>query len=183
MNELDFQKAFDTNILELGSFEMEALDDRIMVIEDEFRSGYECAQCLGKQTVICPECAGLGQYEGIGGKNWKKCSACSGTGKVKCPACDGKGALLVTPEVSERRPTTGRIVSIGQNVRSEKLIRGVSVIFPSHIGHVYEVQAWDQNGNEVMVVVRIMRENEVLAKVKGHLDLRRVRKEAVNVTD
>jgi len=181
MNELDFNKAIASNILELGSFKMEAFDDRILVIEDEFRSGYECETCGGKQLVVCDKCGGSGKSYL---NSLARCSKCEGKRAIECPTCSGKGVRqggIIVPKVSERRPTTGRIVSIGHSVKN--LTRGISVIFPSHIGHVYDVQAWDENNQEITVVVRVMRETEVLAKISGHLDLRRVRRESVNVTD
>src|SRR4029077_11404577 len=119
---------------------MEAFNDRLLVIEDEFRSGYECTTCLGKMKVpcakcgargyaVCDNCRGSGQSMLAPGA---RCTLCTGVGKllcdvcagnkvVTCAACEGRGVAeggIVIPEASERRPTTGVVVSTGWKVNS-----------------------------------------------------------------
>jgi co-chaperonin GroES (HSP10) len=159
-----------SNILKLGTLELEAHADRIVVIQDPFVSGYECTHCGGKQKIACDNCE-----SGVTSTN-KKCSQCAGSGKIVCPKCEGKGGLLVVPEASERRPTTGTIVSTGFSVEHFK--RGESVIYPSFSGHAFDIQAEDIRGQEVIVTICILRESEVLARVRGHLELRRVKRSA-----
>lgn len=173
MPEIDLISALETNVLKLGTMEMEAHADRILVVQDEFRSGFECVTCKGIGAVLCDNCDGKGTSLVV---KAGKCSRCNGEGRQVCPECKGKGGLLIVPDASERRPTTGTIVSVGPRVTAFE--RGQSVIYPSFAGHAFDLIATDLQGNEVQVVIVILREEEVLAKVKGHLELRRVRKSA-----
>jgi co-chaperonin GroES (HSP10) len=175
MPEIDLQSAITTNVLRLGELTLEAHADRIVVVEDEFRSGYECATCGGTGNIKCADCT-----DGTSAVNpLIKCKSCAGTTWILCADCGGKGALLVIPEQSARRPTTGTIVSVGPDVT--RLTRGQSVIYPSFCGHVFDLNAVDLSGTEIQVCIRIMRESEVIAKVSGHLDLRRVQKSVAMV--
>jgi RecJ-like exonuclease len=209
MQEIDLQSAIETNVLKLGTLTMEAHADRLIVVQDPFVSGYECTTCGGKNVrnevsyVACSDCRGTGQRAISMSDSYKKCSTCDGTGQVPCPDCDGKGGVIIVPDASERRPTTGTIVSVGDQIlcpqcegwgRTESLggkieclrckgtggsrvfDRGQAVIYPSFVGHTYDLTAEDVNGNPVAVTIVIMRESEVLAKVAGHLELRRVKK-------
>lgn len=174
MPEIDLQSAIETNVLKLGELTLEAHFDRIIIVEDEFRSGYECARCNETGRIQCEDCQGIGSYSTEENSTPKKCSPCDGIGELRCPDCNGKGVLLAIPEQSERRPTTGTIVSTGEEVKT--LHRGQGVIYPSFVGHVFDLNAEDTKGNEIKVCIRIMRESEVIAKVSGHLELRRVKK-------
>lgn len=172
------------NVLKIGSIEFEATGDRILILEDEFRSGYECLVCLGRQFIQCDQCGGSGKSRL---NEVVRCSRCSGNKRIKCPECSGKGVEdggLVIPEASERRPTTGRIVSIGPRVKELRV--GESVIYPDYVGHVYDIGqgTYDADGHEVMAVIRIMTESEVLSRVRGHLELRRIKRSvAVHVSE
>lgn len=140
----------------------EAFGDRILVIEDEFRSGYECRQCGGTGTVLCTDCD-----DGSNRMNPNmRCKTCWGDKKYQCPACEGKGGTLIVPDSAKRRPTTGEIVSVGDKVQHLKV--GDSVMYGSFTGHVSELEA--QSGEKV--VLRTLHEAEILAKVKGHLEYR-----------
>lgn len=175
------------NVVQLGTASMEAHADRLIVVQDEFRSGYECTTCRGlnvrvigggeaKQSVsavACDACKGTGRSKVV---QEAKCSQCKGQGWTACPECGGRGGLIVFDQDSERRPTTGLIVSIGPQVTAFK--RGESVIYTSFSGHAYDLTAPDVNGNDVAVTLVILREQEVLAKVSGHLELRRVKRSA-----
>jgi co-chaperonin GroES (HSP10) len=208
VQEIDLKSAIDTNSLTLGALSMEGFNDRIIVVEDEFRSGYECTVCLGKTKVSCSKCRGKGyeQCDNCRGTGQStlvpgaKCTVCLGAGKLicaechgakvkDCPDCAGRGVVeggLVIPEASERRPTTGTVVSLGWKVNSrivrfwafftgkQVINRGESVIYTSFSGHVYELEL----PNEEVVVIRVIQESDILAKVSGHLELRRVKKSA-----
>lgn len=208
MQEIDLKSAIETNVLKLGALTMEAFNDRLLVIEDEFRSGYECTVCFGKTKVTCSKCTGKGFQvcDNCRGSGMSilvpgaKCTVCLGVGKLlceicngvkttPCEACAGRGVVeggLVIPEASERRPTTGVVASTGWKVnsrltrflswftRKQVIQRGESVIYTSFSGHVYDLEL----PNDEVVVIRVIQESDILAKVGGHLELRRVKKSA-----
>lgn len=157
-----------------GPVNFAAFGDRLLILEDAFKSGYECRACGGKGTIRCNECGGFGSYTRNG--NSIKCSQCSGTGKLKCSECEGKGGLLVVPEQSQRRPSTGRVVSTGDKVKYFHV--GDDVLYSNFAGHAMDLPL--ESGQ---VCLRILHESEILAQVKGHLELRAVRnqKEALGV--
>ena len=169
--EIDLGSSPDNNVLKLGSMTMEASGDRMIVIEDPFVSGYECVTCAGRGVVSCENCKGTGKSAVVMDG---KCSRCDGNATMKCPSCGGKGGTIVLPEVSERRPTTGQIVSTGPRISQYQ--RGESVLYPSFAGHVMDLEASDTNGNAVVAAIRILQESDILAKVSGHLELRRMKK-------
>ena len=210
MQEIDMRSAIETNVLKLGALTMEAFNDRLLVIEDEFRSGYECPDCVGKKKIkspeleelVCENCNGSGKS--IISKE-ARCSMCKGTGRTICPTCQGKGGVIVVAQASERRPTTGTVVSIGGSIfcnrcdgkgligkvdgdelltqpcglcngtgGTQRVSRGESVIYTSFSGHVYDLEL---PGGET-IVIRVIQESDILAKVSGHLELRRVKKSA-----
>jgi hypothetical protein len=185
MPEIDLASALETNVLKLGTMTMEAHADRLLVVQDPFVSGYECTTCRGKfirnevSYITCEDCNGNGRRViagPVGEQLSKKCSTCGGGGMVPCPTCDGKGASIVVPDASERRPTTGTIASVGCDVKMFE--RGQAVIYPSFAGHAYDLTAEDLHGNPVEITIVILRESEVLAKISGHLEMRRVKKSA-----
>jgi co-chaperonin GroES (HSP10) len=175
MPEIDFQSAIQTNVVNLGGMTLEASEDRIIVVEDEFKSGYECRTCDGAGWLECDNCKGTGKSTI---SKDARCSQCQGNKHIICPECKGKQVIeggLVIPEASERRPTTGVIVSTGPRV-SANYERGKSVIYTSFSGHVFELNAFDQAGREIRIVIRVIQSSDILAKVSGHLELRRVKK-------
>ncbi len=149
-----------------GPVEFAAFGDRLLVVEDEFRSGYECSVCSGKGKVSCAECGGNGRYTRE--NRTFKCSTCEGKAVMTCAACDGKGGILVVPDVSQRRPSTGKVVSVGDKVKY--FAAGQDVLYSNFAGHAMDL---DRAG--MKVVLRILHETEILAQVKGHLELRSVR--------
>jgi hypothetical protein len=225
MPELDFKSAIETNWIKLGTLEMEATGDRVIVVQDEFRSGMECVVCRGKNirpleggeagktvsAVECQECHGKGSItkdrEGLE-PLIVRCNWCKGKGWVPCPACEGKGGIVVFAQQDEKSPTTGTIVSVGEKIfcarcegvgfvmepisksemhkqtctwcngtgGSKKYRRGEAIIYPSFAGHFWELEAVDVYGNDVHVVVGVLREDEIITRVRGHLELRRVKK-------
>jgi hypothetical protein len=171
-----------SNIYHAGPIGFEASFDRVLVLEDEFRSGYECDSCNQTGKAVCANCGGQGRTELIlqQGTVAKKCSHCNGDGKVSCPDCNGKGMLLEIPDVAKRRPTTGQIVSVGAEVRGYQLHE--SVAYPNFCGEVWDLSGIDTEGIERTVVLRIMKEREILCKVTGQLSLRRMKNRASQIT-
>jgi co-chaperonin GroES (HSP10) len=201
MPEIDLVSALETNVLKLGTMTMEAHADRLLIVQDPFVSGYECTTCGGKYIVneisyvSCEDCHGEGAKVvslDAEERHTKKCSTCSGTGRIVCEACGGKGGVIIVPDASERRPTTGTIASVGWMIDEanwfirlkhwftgqQNFRRGQSVIYPSFAGHAYDLVAEDLQGNPVEITIVILRESEILAKISGHLELRRVKKSA-----
>jgi co-chaperonin GroES (HSP10) len=145
------------NVFRVGTVEFEALGDRVIVLEDQFVSGYECKACQGHGWVPCTECV-----EGKSKLNPNiQCRVCSGTQKAPCEKCSGKGALLVIPEKSERRPTTGTIVSVGEGCKVMQ--KDSKVMYGSFAGHVVTLGE---------IVLRVLHESEILCRVSGHLEYR-----------
>ena len=128
---------------ELGPVTFAAFGDRVLIQEDDFKSGYECDACDG-----------TGQSKLVPG--------------ARCPKCEGKGGLLAIPEVSQRRPTTGVIVSVGEKVTELRV--GQAVLYSSYAGHTIDL---DRAGRKV--VLRVLHEPEILCLVEGHLELRTMR--------
>lgn len=89
---------------------------------------------------------------------------------MTCIECGGKGGLLVVAEVSQRRPSTGRVVSTGDKVKYFHV--GDNVLYSNFAGH-----SMDLERAGLPVVLRILHETEILAQVQGHLELRQLRNE------
>ena len=191
MPEIDLAVAIETNWIKLGTLEMEANYDRMVVVQDDFRFGTECLRCRARDirmisqteqrsVVRCDDCVGTGRVLKAGSDNiMVNCVTCDRRGWIVCPECNGTGAeegLIAHPQDREQRPTTGTIVSVGEKV--VKFKRGESIIYPSFVGHFWDLEAEDVNGNIVKVTIGILREDEALARVKGHLELRRVKRSA-----
>lgn len=147
---------------EVGALKFWALADRILIQEDEFKSGHECPSCDGKGRTACPECHGEGKYQIEGHE--RSCANCESKGTTVCTDCEGKGGLIIVPETAQRRPTTGKIVSVGDGVKYLKL--GDSVLYSNFAGYVVDL---DRAG--VKVTLRILHESEVLCGMEGHLTL------------
>lgn len=143
---------------ELGALKFWALGDRVLVEEDEFKSGYECTLCNGAGKIACDNCKGEGSL-GI-----KKCGFCEGSGKIVCPSCSGKGGLIITPDVSQRRPATGRVVSAGHQCKMVKV--GDAVLYSNFAGYTVDLQ---RAGHPICI--RILHESEILSGMEGHLTL------------
>lgn len=163
---------------------MEAYYDRIVVVQDEYKSGRECTKCGGKGHlgVKCKYCRGTGRWKGA--DTSELCPDCTvGSGPLakalghdKCDLCDGQGtSSIVVPEDSEKRPTTGVITSVGYMCQfiktpegflprpSEACLRvGDRVIFTNFSGNQYELGAAKSKR-----MVRILKEAEVLGILKS----------------
>jgi hypothetical protein len=161
----------ESNIIELGAIGLEALTDRIIILQDEYRSGYECQRCMERDVrnnvsmVKCDNC-----FNGTTSTG-KKCTPCNGLAVVPCPECGGKGGLLASSDQDkDKRPTTGTVCSIGESVTRINL--GERVMFPSYIGHSFDLAAIDIHGNTVTAVVTMCRYEDLLCKLHGVLALK-----------
>lgn len=149
----------------LGNLKFWALGDRLVIEEDEFRTGYECTVCNGSGNTPCDACNGSGASSVVRGA---RCPTCAGSGLLKCPSCEGKGGLLIAPEISQRRPTTGRIVSLGPACKELKL--GQSVLYSNFAGYVIDLERAGRK-----VTLRILHETEILCGMEGQLELRNLK--------
>jgi co-chaperonin GroES (HSP10) len=71
---------------------MQAIEDKIIILVDQWKSGYECKECGGSgkvESTINPEILRT------------------------CDACKGKGQTLVIPDSAKSLPSTGVVVSMG----------------------------------------------------------------------
>jgi hypothetical protein len=136
----------ETEWFNVGEVGFAASGDRLVIEEDQFKSGYECEECGGSGRVP---------------------STVAGGKPKTCPVCNGKGGLIVVPEVSQRRPTTGIVRSAGELCKVYKV--GDGVLFSNFAGFAIDLQRAG-----VPVCLRILHETEVLTKVRGHLELRAI---------
>ena len=153
-----------SNTYDLGSLKFWALGDRVLIEEDKLKTGYECVTCDGVGQVLCDNCKGTGH------NGQKRCSHCA-DGKVVCPGCGGKGALLVAPDIAQRRPTTGQVVSLGPECKTLKV--GDNVLYSNFAGYDLNLSRAGRD-----VVLRILHETEILCAMDGHLDLRSLRSQS-----
>jgi co-chaperonin GroES (HSP10) len=160
----------DPNAYHTGPVSWIAMFERILIIEDRFRSGYECDECDETGKVPCTDCV-----DGHSSLNAEiLCKTCEGSKLKMCEPCKGKGVLLDIPEVAQRRPTTGTVVSIGQDVHTVK--RGDTVLYSNYVGEVYDLPGVDQLQRPITVTLRVMKEREIICRVEGHLELKRVKR-------
>lgn len=139
-----------------GKIALRAVEDKIIVLLDKFKTGYECKSCggdgLGRLCMVCRETPG---YDRFG----QPCKHCFGKPAMflggNCPTCKGRGSLVVVPESSKAMPTSGIIVSVGPKCNYRKV--GDRVLFGAHIGYFLPFK-----GN---VRLRTMREYEPLADI------------------
>lgn len=137
--------------------------DNIIILEDEFKSSYDCTTCKGVGEVEwnCLKCDGAG------------CSRCGGTGKMmrNCDVCKGKGALIELPDQAKSRPTSGTVQCVGPLVmyrfhifnwhfglRKNGYKQGDKVAYSGYTGHLIPFK-----GNTRL---RIMRETEPFCLVE-----------------
>lgn len=163
--------AVESNVYRAGPVSFEAWNDRLIIVEDPFKSGYECDSCSQTGRIACPSCEGKGTSMIV---KDARCSLCRGEGNVVCPHCKGKGMMLEIPDAAKRRPTTGVIVSVGSKVQN--LRKHDAVLYHDFVGCSFDLTGADEQGVERSVTIRIIREDDVLTKVHGHMELSRMRK-------
>lgn len=127
----------------------------IIILEDEFKSSYDCTVCEGTGEIIntCLKCVGKGTNR-LG----SPCSECNETGEIikECASCNGKGALLEIPDQAKARPTSGVIQVCGPDCEAYKV--GDRVAYTGYTGHLLPFK-----GN---TRVRIMNEKEAMCLVE-----------------
>ena len=185
---------FETeNIVWIGETGFESYYDNLIVLMDEFNSGFECAKCKGadirteggdmytqKQVsyIVCDQCGGKGKRPKVGNADiLVNCTDCGGRGSVPCPECGGTGTTgIAIPDQSKGAPTTGKIVSVGPDVTKELFKLGDRVMFSSYSGHQYDVTGKDKGGAEKKIGLRFLKQSDILSRVYGVLEYRAVRK-------
>lgn len=140
-----------------GKLGLEAIEDKILILIDKFKSGYECRDCNETGIYVGCACEKEGRF-GIK-ENGKVCGfrdACSrqiiGT---TCLTCKGSGQTLVMPENARAIPTSGVIVSAGPKCKIRKI--GERVLFGAHTGYYLPFKG--------SAKIRCMREDEPLCKI------------------
>lgn len=126
----------------------------IIILEDEFKSSYDCSLCEGTGEIVsvCGKCEGKGKN-----RFDSDCPICSGQGEIvmTCTGCNGKGALLEIPDQAKARPTSGIIIAQGKECELYKI--GERIAYTGYTGHLLPFK-----GN---TRVRIMGENDAMCLV------------------
>ncbi len=134
-----------------GKIAVEAVEDKILILLDKFKTGYECKTCDG--TGILQKCA---TCSGVGADRFgQACKECDGSLNIypkDCDRCKGVGASIIVPETTKGMPTSGIIVSAGPKCKDRSL--GERVLFGAHVGYYIPFK-----GN---VRLRCLREHEVM---------------------
>lgn len=152
---------------------MEALGTNVIIKEDRFKSGNECKRCdgLGFLDEVCRQCEGTKEdrfgnpckWCGTNAAETDKVFANSSSGlhleagKQLCPECKGRKAIIAIPEESERRTSSGIVMSVGPEVK--RLVVGDRVFYSNFAGTAIEFK---QIG-----VARIMHEEEIQGRLWG----------------
>jgi co-chaperonin GroES (HSP10) len=140
------------------------IGDRILVLEDEFKSRYDCTACkgTGHTEEVCPYCLGTKRFKGKKDTD-EICPDCTVTGelnktfgKVICPICKGRQGTIVVPDDSKKRPTTGKIIAVGSLVTEFNV--GDNILFTNYTGQDFEVDGFK---------LRIMRQHDVYCQRKA----------------
>jgi co-chaperonin GroES (HSP10) len=163
---------------------LRAIGDRILVLEDEFKSGYECKACggTGHTDVKCQFCNGTTLFKGQ--EDGGPCPDCQiGTsdgrkslGYELCSVCNGKTGTIIVPDSSKRRPLTGVIISAGRLVTEFRI--GQRVLYTNYTGTDFDVKGG--------IKLRVMRQHDVMCEYKqlkqsADIDEGGIRQEIENV--
>lgn len=154
---LDTTKEDNVIFIVAGKLGLEAIEDKILILIDKFKSGYECKDCNETGIYAGCECTRRGEY-GIN-SNGKRCAfkdACDrqiiGT---TCRTCNGTGSTVIMPENARAIPTSGVIVSIGPLCKIRNI--GERVLFGAHTGYYLPFKG--------AAKIRVMREDEPMCKI------------------
>ena len=161
--ELDVKQVDNTVFVVAGKIALEAVENKILILIDKFRSGYDCKDCNETGTYASCECERAGTPgRSIRGKFDKVCPFCSGSEDTRnsrrganCISCKGTGSTLTMPENARAIPTSGVIVSAGPDVKTRRI--GERVLFGAHTGYYLPFK-----GN---AKIRCMREDEILCMI------------------
>ena len=98
-------------------------------------------------------------------------------GKKVCPQCGGKGALIVAPQDSQRKPTSGVIKSVGPEVSDKPYLHSTMGSVETVKNNPYPLKVGDRvlysqfagTGIELKQkgFIRIMHAHEVMCKLYG----------------
>jgi hypothetical protein len=161
--ELDVTTGDNIIFVIAGKIGLEAVENKILILIDKFRSGYECKDCNETGIYVNCECErketpGRIKY----GTRDKECPYCNGSATERdkrrgatCIACKGTGTTLTMPENARAIPTSGVIVSTGPHVKTRQI--GERVLFGAHTGYYLPFK-----GN---AKIRCMREDEILCLI------------------
>jgi co-chaperonin GroES (HSP10) len=137
---------------------------RLLILEDPFKSQFECTKCHGKGHlgVVCKWCLGTRFEKGKEENGY--CRDCTvgavGAGKTlgyeACDLCHGQGGSIVTPEESQKNTTTGNILAISSS-GIEQVKVGDKVMFTNYTGHPFKFMRKD---------FRMVTEKDLLCLVK-----------------
>jgi hypothetical protein len=140
-----------------GQLGLKAIGNKILILVDKFKSGYECKDCNETGKFISCACTKRGEF-GVkeNGKlcpNRDKC-ATQIVGEF-CKTCAGTGSTLKIPDTAKAIPTSGVIVSAGPDCSIRSL--GERVLFGAHTGYYLPFK-----GN---AKIKVMREDEPLCLI------------------
>lgn len=157
---LDVKTGDNTVFVVAGKLALEAIENKILILIDKFRSGYECKDCNETGIFVSCECERNGTPGRIVTRLAdKECPYCNGNYATKkgnpCVACKGTGSTLVMPENARAIPTSGIIVSVGPLCTTRKIAE--RVLFGAHTGYYLPFK-----GN---AKIRCMREDEPLCLI------------------
>lgn len=170
--------------LGISSVGLSCIGDQIIVLEDKFRTGYECSKCDGECYLDekCEFCNGTGK-ENYGTEQETICRMCCPRnlmdsfgvipGKKICDRCGGKGSVIIAAPISQQKPSSGLIVSTGPDVlpdcRVINNITGQRWSYPMKIGDrvLYSRFAGSAIELKQKAVIRVLHAHEVLCKLYG----------------
>jgi hypothetical protein len=103
----------DVNVIAFDDLEigLMAIEDKIIIMLDEYKSGYECKYCKGTGKIEEPSPVVEGAVR-----------------KLPCSACGGKGASIVIPDNAKSLPSTGIVVSMGPETLYQRLKKELAII-------------------------------------------------------
>jgi len=158
--ELETSQVDNVIFVVAGKIGLESIEDKIIILIDKFKSGYECKDCNETGIFISCECERKGTPgRVIKGNINKECPYCNGKYEERrekeCPTCKGTGSTIIMPENARAIPTSGVIVSTGPKCTVRKI--GERVLFGAHTGYYLPFK-----GNAKL---RCMREDEPLCKI------------------
>lgn len=130
-------------------------EGRVLIVQDEYKSRYDCATCNGKGHTgqICPYCVGTGYRKGkeangecpdctLNNVGWSGNEGKVTRGKVLCPSCKGQGGTIIIPDESKTKTTMGNIIAISDTgIRCVKI--GDKVQYTNYTGVSYNFMKID----------------------------------------
>ena len=115
----------NVNVVELVNLDISlmAIEDKIIVLHDNYKSGYECEDCNETGFVTCTSCdgSGLNRFD-------SNCTTCEGKKQLVCPVCKGQKLIIEIPQSARTLPTTGVVVSMGPECHAMKITKEVIAI-------------------------------------------------------